>query len=288
MRTHSRPVLRRLVPTLMLMAAMLSPAFARSASANPYSNTSVERQRGFDTCATPSISQMGTWWTYSPYWWIGVYLGGSSYACAGSQVTFSWLDQAENYGYKFAPIWVGKQSPCNWQGLGNVHSYVTTTAYNQGYNEGTAAANAAYNVGIWGPNRIFLDVEAYNEGDTSCREATKNFIAGFVARLQQYGYNGSVYGSPCNAATWATASSVPNSVWLADGAGTGYRGVFQTYCGNTIAPPTGYWIWDQRLHQYQLDIYEVYGGVGLSIDANCSSAYLAGTGSHPTYSGCLN
>ncbi len=47
----------------------------RPASALP-SGSSYQIASGFDKSCSISTGTMQTWWTYSPHWWFGFYLGG--------------------------------------------------------------------------------------------------------------------------------------------------------------------------------------------------------------------
>ena len=66
----------------------------------------------FDACTTPSLSTMTTWWQQSPYEAVGIYIGGSSRACAQPNLTATWVTTVVDQGWNLIPIWVGPQAPC--------------------------------------------------------------------------------------------------------------------------------------------------------------------------------
>ncbi len=59
---------------------LLSP-LAPSAGGSLGSNAHTSIHVGFDIACAPSKTQMGVWWTYSPYYDIGIYLGGVNVDC---------------------------------------------------------------------------------------------------------------------------------------------------------------------------------------------------------------
>ena len=56
---------------------------ATSAHAATNPNTAFSG-KGFDTCVAPSDGQMDDWYAHSPYRGVGVYIGGSLYACGSA------------------------------------------------------------------------------------------------------------------------------------------------------------------------------------------------------------
>src|SRR5215472_8796708 len=76
--------------------------------------SSISQFPGIDTCDAPSVAQMQAFWSGTPYWNIGIYIGGSMRACAQANLTSSWLQQVgpTGIGWHFMPLWVGPQAPC--------------------------------------------------------------------------------------------------------------------------------------------------------------------------------
>jgi len=67
------------VVVAIAVATQLSVGIAQPApvSASFPESSGISQEQGFDACTDPTQSQMGTWWSYSPYWWVGAYIGGS-------------------------------------------------------------------------------------------------------------------------------------------------------------------------------------------------------------------
>lgn len=116
---------------------------------------------GFDRCTLPSTSQMSTWWTSSPYFDYGVYVGGVSTNCAA--VSSSWVNTVTGQGWGLIPIWVGPQAPCS-----QFASKISTTggAYAQGQTEANAATKGTKakmeKLGLGSGSVIYYDIENYD------------------------------------------------------------------------------------------------------------------------------
>ena len=54
-----------------------------------------------------------TKWLASPYRVMGTYLGGMNWACSYGNFTASWVSHTAAEGWRFAPLWVGRQAPCS-------------------------------------------------------------------------------------------------------------------------------------------------------------------------------
>ncbi|HEU4758475.1 MAG TPA: DUF1906 domain-containing protein [Dehalococcoidia bacterium] len=257
--------------SLLLVTAFVAGSL-NSADATPVGGSGqvrygVSQQKGFDTCSAPTTSQMQTWWTYSPYWDTIIYLGGSNRGCSQPNLTSSWVTTVHNQGWSFYLTWVGPQAPCNTQ-YGSRISYDTFTAYTQGKTEADRADAAAFNIGFTGYNVYYYDMENYNETDPACRDAVNSFINGWVYENHQiWGNKAGVYGNGCDAVKWTTIFNVPDDVWIADW--NGDPDVWGLYC-----LPDGYWIYNQRLHQYWGNAWETYNGVTLLIDRDCANGLV--------------
>jgi Domain of unknown function (DUF1906) len=228
----------------------------------------VSKRKGFDACSAPSVSRMQTWWINTPYWDVGIYIGGSNRACSQPNLTPSWARTVHSQGWSYYLTWVGPQAPCT--GYGSRFSYDTSTARQQGRNQADAAVWAAYDLGFTGRNVYYFDMEAYNTGNSSCRNAVKAFVDGWSGRIKNYwGEKAGVYGSSCGSAVadWATINNVPNDVWVADW--NGDPDVWGLACLSN-----GLWSNDQRLHQYRGGHNETWGGVTMNIDNDCADGLV--------------
>lgn len=230
----------------------------------------------FDTCDPPSLTEMQTWWDHSPYYNIGIYLGGISYSkdCDNSSLTQSWIAEASRQGWYFIPIWVGPQAPC--YGWHHPMSADIGVAFQQGRAEAEAAATVAANLGLTANGLsgglIYYDLEAYGGSRASpeCRAAVNTFIHGWVTRLHELGSKAGVYGAGCssNASDWASLPQPPDYIWLA----SWYTNAFDPDASvwDVKCVSNNLWAEHQRLYQYTGGHYEDWGGVNINIDCNVS------------------
>jgi len=63
------------------------------------SGSGTSMHLGFHECEAPTISQLTNWWTSSPYFDVGIYIGGASRSCPNGNLTSSWITQAQNQGW---------------------------------------------------------------------------------------------------------------------------------------------------------------------------------------------
>ncbi len=218
---------------------------------DPPGYVATETHPGFDECTLPLDSQMSAWWSASPYYWIGVYIGGVESCNAG--VTAAWLrynTDGPNY-FAVTPIWVGPQDPC-YGGISDF-SLNTATAYSQGE---TQADDALYRLTEDGfspstphGTTVVYDLEGYagNQPNLAqCKAAATSFISGwdYILSLpvaQVYGVYGSVSASDLT--DLAGASTAPQFIW-----GALYDGISST---TDLSPvPSSDWSHSQRLKQY--------------------------------------
>jgi hypothetical protein len=234
--------------------------------------------QGFDKCEIPTLSQLQTWMTNSPYKVVNLYIGGSRRSCANTALTSSYVTQLSQQGWKFIPTWVGPQ--CLYDDI----SDDPTIAYNQGVAEANAAITAAANLGLTLPDSsgtiIYYDMEGYTGQNQNCRDPAKSFIAGWTAQLHTTGNLSGVYGSSCaaNISDFAAISDVPDAVWPAGG------GFYSTH----YDPNATVWgiscvaddLWNnhQRIYQYTAGHQETWGGVSLTIDSNVIDSIVADLG----------
>jgi len=243
------------------VAALLSGCLPSSGSSGPF--------KGFDACAAPSVSTMGTWKSSSPYTTIGVYIGGANRGCAQPNLTRTWVNTVWGQGWKLLPIWVGPQAPCS--------SLSGTTripgdplwAFLTGASEGSAAADAANALGLGWFAPIYADMEAYPRGG-SCTTAVLDFTDGWVWELNRRGYQAGMYSSLCSgildqAASLSDPSHKPlNAIWIAAWNNTPNIYGF----GSPCALSDSLWNNHRRVHQFVGGHNEQYGGITINIDSN--------------------
>ena len=215
---------------------------------------------GFDACTAPSASQM-TAWGASPYRAIGVYIGGTNMACSQGNLTSSWVAREWAAGWHLMPIYVGLQAPGNSCGCSPIS---TSTA--QATNQGTAAAMdavaQAQAIGIGPGNPIYDDMEGYSNGGATSA-AVLAFLSAWTTELHAEGYGSAVYSSADSgivdlAKQYGTSYEEPDDIWIAR-----WNGAMNTNDPNV---PSGDWAAGQRVHQYEGDNDETFGGVKLDID----------------------
>ena len=227
----------------------------------------------FDKCDNPSISQMLTWWKYSPYWIANIYIGGVSRACDNLDLTPEWVRAVMDQGWALIPTWVGPQAPCSI--FKHRFSYDVTEAYQQGRAEADAAALAAAELGLtsYGPGStiIYYDLEGYSQYvTTACRAAAKSFINGWVERMHELGSPAGAYGGACSSymIDWATIPNVPDDVWIADWYLPFEYDPDATVFHEVSCVPDSMWYLNQRLRQYAGDHTETWGSLSMGIDSN--------------------
>ncbi len=225
---------------------------------------------GFDACTAPSAATMSRWQA-SPYRAIGIYIGGTNMACSQPNLTTSWVRAESTAGWHFILTYVGLQAPGNSCGCAAI-------APGQAASQGRAAASDAVSeasaLGLGPGNPIYFDMEAYSRTseDTS---AVLSFLGGWTTRLHADGYKSGVYSSSGSgvsdlAANYGTSYPEPDDIWFAEWNGS--RSTASSYI------PAGDWPSHRRLHQYQGDHTETYGGATLSIDNNALDGETAGAG----------
>lgn len=138
---------------LLVIACILGQVVIQGSGASPAAAFSAIAQgHGFDTCAAPTSATMDAWWPGTPFFNVGIYIGGANRGCAQPNLTQAWITHQQATGWGLLPIWVGAQMgnpSCTNKHVWNTNiSTNTTTAYNQGYAEAQAAHTAAVNLGF--------------------------------------------------------------------------------------------------------------------------------------------
>ena len=234
---------------------------------------------GLDTCTVPSTSTM-TKWLASPYRVIGTYLGGMNWACSYGNFSASWVSHTAAQGWRFVPLWVGRQAPCST--IPGVAVINPSQAAAEGESEARAAVGSAKKFGFGKGAPIYFDMEGYNSTG-SCGSAVVNFLGGWTRELHVYGYVSGVYASAASgiknlvAAYMSSGSSRPDDIWTADWNGT-------PVLTDSYVPST-YWSNHQRLHQYAGAHDEKWGGATLNIDSDAADGLVVGQSSVPDSAG---
>ena len=252
--------------TTLALAPALAPAPA-SVGAAAFTG------KAFDTCAAPSAATMRSWLS-SPYRAVGVYIGGSQRACGDGNLSAAWVAAVNAMGWRLIPTYVGPQAPCvNQSGLGTISASSPSA---QGVANASDAVTQAKRFGMGPGTPIYYDMEAYNPS-AGCSNTVTSFISGWTSELHALGYKSGTYGSPGSLMTdmssrvGSAGFAAPDDVWFAHWNGTANTSDQGSYPGF----PDGYWA-HHRVHQYSGNLYESWGGVGVSIDADWVDGEVAG------------
>ena len=262
-----------------LMTVGATSSVAASSAQTSQLTSMVGSGLELDTCTVPSTSTM-TKWLASPYRVIGTYLGGMNWACSYGNFSASWVSHTAAQGWRFAPLWVGRQAPCST--IPGVAVINPSQAAAEGESEARAAVGSAKKFGLGKGAPIYFDMEGYNSTG-SCGSAVVNFLGGWTRELHVYGYVSGVYSSAASgikdlvAAYGSSGSSRPDDVWFADW--NGRPVLTDSYV------PSPYWSSHQRLHQYSGAHDEKWGGATLNIDSDAADGLVVGRSSVPDSAG---
>jgi hypothetical protein len=246
------------------------------------SDTTVSNRQAFDTCLLPHPSEMQNWWGNSPYYEIGIYIGGNNRGCRAHNernLTASWVSTVRGQGWNLIPTWVGPQAPCT------VHNFYTMSsdpgvAFAEGQREAGDAATAARNLGLTsqdlGGTVIYYDMEPY-PNEPGCRAAVKSFMAGWASRLHELGNQAGGYGAACASYVTDWVQEAPytlDQIWPAAWIYPAYNGNASVWDVSCI--DNSLWSNHQRIRQYAGDHNERWGNVTMTIDSNITGGQVAG------------
>ncbi len=257
-------------------AGAVSSSGAESAAQSASVSSLIGSGLGFDTCSVPSTSTMSKWLA-SPYRIIGTYLGGMNWACGYGNFSASWVSHTAAQGWRFIPLWVGRQASCST--IPGVARISNSSATSQGEAEARAAVSAAKKFGFAKGSPIYFDMEGYSTGG-SCSSGVVNFLGGWTRELHTYGYVSGVYASSASgikdlvSAYSRSGSSRPDDIWTANW--NSKPVLTDAYV------PGNYWSSHQRLHQYSGPHDEKWGGATLNIDSDAADGRVAGRSSAPS------
>jgi len=235
---------------------------------------------GFDTCTVPSAATM-TSWLSSPYRVVATYLGGMNWACSYGNFTTAWVSKVASEGWRFAPLWVGRQAPCT--NVPYVAKINPSQAAAEGQSEARSAVAAARAFGFGPGTPVYFDMEGYGTGQSACTRAVLNFLGGWTRALHAAGYVSGVYSSASSgiadlARQYGNGSYPrPDDIWIADWNGEPVL--------TDPAVPNGDWANHQRLHQYASPHNETWGGATVNMDSDAADGLVAGLPAVPVLHG---
>jgi hypothetical protein len=232
---------------------------------------------GFDQCVAPSQAAMDAWLLHSPFWAVGIYISGKSRGCRNQpNLTPAWVSTQLRNGWRLLPITLGPQASCHpsfprYNDDVKVNPDPTNRyakARKQGRLEARDAVKVAGSLGIVAGSTLWYDMEAYDIGNTHCRESALHFTSAWTKQVRTLGYVSGVYssaGSHIKAMDDARVSrpkafAVPDRIWFArwDGVATTSSSYFRA----------DGWLPGGRMKQYRGDHNETHGGVTINIDSN--------------------
>ncbi|GAA2946590.1 DUF1906 domain-containing protein [Streptomyces enissocaesilis] len=251
-------------------APVPAPAQAPAPAAAP---TVTFRGRAFDTCLTPSLSTMRAWRS-SPYRAVGVYFGGRGRACPKQRnLTKKWVAEVDRTGWRVLPVFVGSQSPCV-VAKNKRHVRMGNAPWRQGKKEARQAVRAAKALGMLKGSALYLDMEAYDAGNSRCARTTLDFVRGWSREVRKYAYLPGFYSSADSGvrhmerARKAKEADLPSAMWFAR-----WNGKPSLYGERSLSDRA--WTPHRRIHQYAGNVTEKHGGRRLSIDRNTVDAPVA-------------
>jgi len=260
-----------LVAVTAVLASLLTMLTAGSASAAARPSPGSFTGFAFDARCTPSQEEMDAWRTTSPFWGVGVYIGGSSMACEDqSALTTRWVRRQTRLGWKVLPIWVGAQAACTSYAdrIDPDPADAYAAARRQGRAEARRAVARADELGVPPRSTLWYDLEDFPLADDDCRRSALRFLSGWTEQLHRQGWRSGVYANVAaaihaldNADKLSPGSyRLPDQVWYAWDNGRADTDIAHRWVREDSWRPGG------RIHQYALDTSAEYGGVRLHID----------------------
>lgn len=272
--------MRKMIYSLIIFVFSVSslPFAERVSAGTPGGTMQFSGRRGFDSCEQVSYYGMSEIGNNSDFWSFGFYIGGVNKGQCGSYDS-NWVYATSNYGWGYLPIYVGWQAPCSTYNYYKGNWSSDTAAYQAGYSDGNSAVNFSNYLQI--TSVVFLDIEGYNTGNTTCHSRMLNYLQGFINSMHANGRPVGAYGSSCDSGvqSWAGLNPPPDYVYIAEWyyapISDQQTNVFNRSCVNN-----GVWAPNQRHHQYyNTGTARTYGGYTLAKrDELCSQAVVAGHG----------
>jgi len=245
---------------LPIAAAQDEEAVETPAAAPLPADATSFRGEGFDACTAPSQSTMDAWGAESDYGAIGIYIGGINRACAQPNLTAGWVRTQYTRGWRFIPLYVGRQ-PDSDSGSCIGGCAAITSPVSQGTAAAADAARQAAALGLGKGTVIYNDLEHYTPSG-AVTDQVLDYLEAYTERLHKLGYRSGAYGNTASLVTDLVAHR--NSVTLPDV----IHFARWNYVSSTTdaAIPAKLWARHRRIHQYEGDTTETYGGVTINID----------------------
>ncbi|MFD4319774.1 DUF1906 domain-containing protein [Streptomyces sp. NPDC058548] len=253
--------------------APIDPAAAPAGPAAPAPAPAYYVGRAFDTCEAPSLTVMKAWRS-SPYGAVGIYFGGRGRGCpVQRELSPDWVASVDAMGWRLLPLFVGSQAPCVIAAAKRPFA-IGSSPVTQGTREGADAVRAARALGLDVSSPLYLDIEAYRQGDAGCAATTLSFVRAWNREVTRLGYLPGYYSSAdtgvqdIEAERRAGTQDLPAVMWFAR-----WLGRPELYTEPVLHPEA--WTPHARIHQYAGNVSEAYGGRRLDIDRNAMDAPVA-------------
>ena len=231
----------------------------------------------FDKCEIPTLTQLQSWYSSSPYKAVNLYIGGISRFCTNTPLSASFIQSVYRQGWKLIPTWVGHQAPCT--AYKYPFPYDVNQAYQYGVNNANLASTRMLDYNLSNPdgsgNIIYLDLEHFGY-TASCSAAARAYVNGWTTRLAQLGIRSGLYStsSTITANEFFNLSSQLDAVWIAEWYRTpGFRPDETVWDLRYLSDE--YWTNNQRILQYSGGHSETWGGVSLDIDSNVAEGKVS-------------
>ena len=222
---------------------------------------------GFDTCSAPTQAVMDAWWEDSPYAAVGVYIGGGNRLCTQPELDARWVKKQQKTGWHVLAIQVGPQASCS--GYADRMSPDLAIAEQQGRAEAGKSVATANGLGIRKGSTLYYDLEDYDTTQTACRQAALSFVSGWTKELHAKGYDSGVYSNIAAAIQSLDVAdrlshgsyAMPDDIWFA-----WENGKADTTTDSRVQ--SHHWDDHARVHQFDLDVEQTFGGFEVTIDRN--------------------
>ena len=231
----------------------------------------------FDKCEVPTLSQLQSWRTSSPYRAVNLYIGGISKFCSNLPITASYIQSIYRQGWKLILTWVGHQAPCTT--FKYPFPYNVTDAYQYGVNNANQANARMRDLNLSNSdgsgNIIYLDLEHFGY-TPNCSAAARAYLNGWNTRLSQLGIATALYStsSSITANSFFDLDVQLDAVWVAEWYRTpGFRPDETVWDLRYLS--NEYWTNNQRILQYSGGHNETWGGVTMNIDSNVAEGKVS-------------
>lgn len=173
---------RWLYPVIFATGALIASQMVASAptALAVGAPTSYQYHQGFDTCEALSDGDLSAWWSSTPNWTVGLYLGGADGAAVGCTAHGSgpW-NYAIGLGYGVEAFWYGAEMPTSCGGEGGLPDYISlndNSATAEGEAQASAAASAAASYGLPTSAPIYADLEGF-VNNSGCLAAAQRIVS---------------------------------------------------------------------------------------------------------------